>query len=286
MKLLVTGGRGQVGAELVAFCAARGDEVVAPERARMDVASRDAVLALVGDLRPDVIVNLAARTDVDGCETHPDGAWLTNVLGVRHVAEAARRFDAHLVHLSSDYVFDGSKKGAYVEWDEVTPLSVYGRSKAAAEREALWGCPGAAVLRTSWVCGAAGASNVPKTIVRLLRDDPTRELAFVDDQIGQPTLVESLVPAIRQLAVHRRPGIVHITNEGPVSWHEFAQAVVVAAGGSADQVRSITTAELVPARPAPRPANSVLDNTVLRLAGGPSLGHWSEPLSRLVKELQ
>ncbi|MDQ3293319.1 MAG: sugar nucleotide-binding protein, partial [Actinomycetota bacterium] len=143
MKLLVTGGRGQVGAELVAFCAARGDEVVAPERARMDVASRDAVLALVGDLRPDVIVNLAARTDVDGCETHPDGAWLTNVLGVRHVAEAARRFDAHLVHLSSDYVFDGSKKGAYVEWDEVNPLSVYGRSKAAAEREALWGCPGA-----------------------------------------------------------------------------------------------------------------------------------------------
>jgi dTDP-4-dehydrorhamnose reductase len=284
MKVLVTGAFGQLGQDVVATCAASGDDVVALGSADLDVTDRDAVHAGILGVGPDVIFNGAAFTAVDACETEPERAYAVNASALRHLAEAAGRAGAHVVHVSTDYVFDGTKPSPYVEWDATNPMSVYGRSKLGGEQELRALAPNSTVARTSWVCGAGGG-NMVKTVLRLLEADPTRELAFVDDQHGCPSFTADLAPALRRLAAARLPGTFHVTNEGPTTWHGFVQAIVELAGGSADQVRPISTAELDPPRPAPRPANSVLDNMALRLAGQPALTHWREPLERLVKEL-
>ena len=136
MRVLVTGAAGQVGRATAEHCAALGDDVVATDRAALDITDRDAVLAAITTLRPDAVVNPAAWTDVDGCEGDPDRAYAANTLAVRHLAEACRLAGAHLLHVSTDYVFDGRKGAPYTEWDETGPLSVYARSKLAGEREA------------------------------------------------------------------------------------------------------------------------------------------------------
>lgn len=282
MKVLVTGAGGQLGHDVVA--ALRDHDVVGTTHAQLDVTDRDAVLGAITSLRPDAIVNCAAWTAVDACESDPERAFAVNAYGTRNVAEAAARTGAHLVAVSTDYVFDGTKLAPYVEWDATNPLSVYGRSKLGGEVEARALLPTSTIVRTSWVCGAGG-HNMVKTVLGLLRDDPGRELAFVDDQHGCPSFTADLAPAMRRLGAARRPGTFHVTNAGPTTWHGFVQAIVEAAGGSRDQVRPIATADLDPPRPAPRPANSVLDNLGLRLAGEPALAHWSEPLARLVEEL-
>ena len=285
MKVLVTGASGQLGADVIRCCEAAGDEVSGLAHAQLDVADRDAVHAAVFGLAPDVIYHCGAWTAVDACESDPDRAFAVNAYGPRNVAEAAGRVGAHLVAVSTDYVFDGAKPTPYVEWDATSPMSVYGRSKLGGEHEVRSMLPGSTVVRTAWVCGAGGGGNMVKTVLGLLDADPGRELAFVDDQHGCPSFTADLAPAMRRLGAARRPGTFHVTNAGPTTWHGFVQAVVVAAGGSADQVRPISTADLQPPRPAPRPANSVLDNLGLRLAGEPPLAHWAEPLERLVKEL-
>lgn len=284
MKVLVTGAAGQLGRDVVATGVDHGDDVVGFAHADLDVADRDAVQAAVLGTAPDVVVHTAAWTAVDACEADPDRAYAANAAGARHVAEAAGRVGAHLVHVSTDYVFDGTKVGPYVEWDATDPKSVYGRSKLGGEHEVRALLPTASIVRTSWVCGAGGA-NMVRTVLGLLAADPGRELRFVADQHGCPSFTADLAPAIRRLAAARLPGTFHVTNAGATTWHAFVQAIVVAAGGSADQVVPITSGELQPPRPAPRPANSVLDNLGLRLAGHPALVHWSEPLERLVKEL-
>jgi dTDP-4-dehydrorhamnose reductase len=292
--VLVTGGHGQVGTEVVAAFEGEGrHEVVAPGRELLDLTSRDAVLQIVDTCRPDVVIHAGAWTDVDGCELDPDRAFATNALGTRHVAEGARRTGAHLLYLSTDYVFSGDLDRPYREWDEPNPLSVYGRSKLAGEREAAAAAAtGATVVRTSWVCGKHG-SNMVKTVLRLATAttataataDPAAPLLFVDDQRGSPTFVADLAPAIRDLAVSRRPGTFHVTNQGHTTWYGLARAVLQAAGHDPDRIRPIKTSELQPARPAPRPVNSVLDNAALRLAGLPLLPGWEESLGRLVEEL-
>lgn len=282
MRVLVTGAGGQLGRDVALACEAADDEVLAFDRQALDVSSRDAVLGAVTVLRPHAVVHCAAWTAVDACEADPDRAWLLNALAVRSVAEACRRAGAHLVHVSTDYVFSGSKPTPYVEWDATDPLSMYGRSKLGGEQEALGAGIGATVVRTSWVCGEHG-SNMVKTILRLASERP--ELAFVDDQIGHPSFCADLAPMLRRLAVDRRPGIHHVTNQGAVSWFEFAQAVVEASGRDPAMVTPISTADLQPPRPAPRPANSVLDNAALRLGGLPLLRDFRDPLADLVRRL-
>jgi dTDP-4-dehydrorhamnose reductase len=195
------------------------------------------------------------------------------------VADAARRVGARVCYLSTDYVFDGTKPDPYVEWDPPHPLSVYGRSKYAGEREVD---PDATIIRTSWVCGRHG-QNMVKTILRLAADH--KPLIFVDDQRGHPTFAADLAPMIVRLVVDRRPGLFHVTNQGVVSWYEFARAVLDAAGLDASLVRPTTAADLDPPRPAPRPANSVLDNAALRLDGLPLLPHYRDSLESLVADL-
>jgi dTDP-4-dehydrorhamnose reductase len=280
VRVLITGAGGQLGADLVAAFAADGHhEVIGTDHATLDVADRDAVLGAITSTRPDAVIHPAAWTAVDACEGDPDRAFQVNALGTRHVAEGARRVDAPVCYVSTDYVFDGAKGSPYTEWDEPAPRSVYGASKLAGERELD---PGSTIVRTSWVCGFHGA-NMVKTILRLAAEHDT--LTFVDDQRGHPSFTDDLAVAIKRLVVERRPGTFHVTNQGAVSWYEFAREVLAASGQDPDRVRPVSTADLQPPRPAPRPANSVLDNAALRLSGLPLLDDFRVPLKRLVDRL-
>jgi dTDP-4-dehydrorhamnose reductase len=278
MRVLVTGAGGQLGRDLVAAFAHH--DVVAADHAALDITDRDAVLSAITSSRPDVVVNAAAWTAVDACESDPDRAWQANALAVRHLADGARRVGAWVCHVSTDYVFDGTKPEPYVEWDTPNPVSMYGRSKLGGERELG---PGDTIVRTSWVCGEHGA-NMVKTILRLAGEHD--RLTFVDDQRGHPTFTDDLAAVIYRLVVERRPGLFHVTNQGAVSWYEFAREVLAAAGQDPDRVAPIATADLDPPRPAPRPANSVLDNAALRLAGVELADDFRVPLGRLVARLQ
>jgi len=277
VKILITGAGGQLGTELSRVLAHH--QLVEFDHHTLDIGVRPGVMAAIARTRPDVVVHTAALTNVDACETDPAEAWRINAGGTRWVAEAAHRLGAHLVYISTDYVFDGTNPVAYVEWDRTNPLSVYGRTKAAGEIEAG---PHATVVRTSWVAGA-GPNNIVATVLRLAAD-PDRPLAFVTDQIGRPTFAVDLARTVGELALDRAQGVYHVTNQGPVvSWYEYAQAILQAGGHDRDRVKPITTAELDPPRPAPRPANSVLDNLALRLAGFPPLPDHRESLQRLIE---
>lgn len=284
MRALITGAGGQLGRELEAlFSSSRHHEVLALGHAALDVADRERVLQVCGEWRPDVVVNAAAFTAVDRCEAERDKAFAANALGPRNLAEGARSVKAHFVQVSTDYVFDGTCPRPYCEWDEPRPLSVYGRSKLAGEREALLGLEGATVVRTSWLCSRYG-TNMVKTVLRLAASPGP--LRFVDDQRGCPTFADDLAAMVLRLAVARLPGVFHVTNQGEATWFGFAREVLATAGEDPARVEPVKTAELDPPRPAPRPANSVLDNAALRLLGMPLLPDYHEALERTVKYLR
>lgn len=283
MRVVVTGAAGQVGREVAEHCLDRGDEVVACDRATLDVSDRLAVHGLVSAVRPDVVIHCAAWTAVDACESDPAKAHLMNGSAAQHVAEAAAIVGAHLVAVSTDYVFDGTKPAPYVESDPTNPVSVYGQSKLEGERAVLAVGGSATIARTSWVCGRYGA-NMVKTILRIA--EQPGELRFVDDQRGHPTIAADLAVLLRRLAVERVAGVVHTTNQGPVSWFEFTQEVLAAAGHDPGRVQPVATADLHPPRPAPRPANSVLAPQALLDHGIDLLDDFRAPLRNLVAELQ
>ena len=287
MRVLVTGAAGQVGTEVVADLRRRAAErrrgpvldVVPADRSALDVADRDAVLAAIGTIQPEVIIHSAAWTAVDACESDSDRAYGVNALGTRNVSEAARLVGAHVCYLSTDYVFDGTSPRPYLEWDDPNPLSVYGRSKLGGERELD---PGHTIVRTAWVCGRAGA-NMVKTVLRLAGGGD--RLRFVNDQRGSPTAAADVAKTVVDLSLGRHPGVFHVTNQGATTWYELARLVVRAAGQDPERVESISTSELSPPRPAPRPANSVLENAALRLMGWEPLPSWEQAITELVAEL-
>ncbi len=279
MRVLITGAGGQVGSELVATFTANGHDVFAFTHGQLDITSRDDVRAAVIEAHPDAVVHPAAWTAVDACESDPDRAFLVNAIATRFISEAAAMVGAPVYYVSTDYVFDGTKSTPYVEWDDVAPASVYGASKLAGERELH---AGSTIIRTSWVCGYNGG-NMVKTILRIAAENET--LSFVDDQRGHPTFADDLAMMIRRLVEDRRTGTFHVTNQGAVSWYEFAREVLIASGQDPERVRPVATADLQPPRPAPRPANSVLDNAALRLSGLPLLDDFRIPLARLVTRL-
>ena len=283
MKILITGAGGQLGTDLTRLAAREDHWAVTPaSRAELDVSDREAVLAAFAGLGPDVVIHAGAWTAVDDCEADPDRAWRVNAMGSRNVAEAARLVGAHVVAVSTDYVFDGTQSRPYAEWDSPNPMSVYGRSKLGGEGEIAALVPAATVVRTSWVCGSHG-HNMVKTVLRLAASEGP--LRFVDDQHGCPTFTEPLAAMLLRLGVARRPGLFHVTNQGATTWYQFARDVLVAAGLDPDRVAPIKTRELSPPRPAPRPANSVLDNAALRAGGVPLLPDYHEPLESTVKAL-
>jgi dTDP-4-dehydrorhamnose reductase len=278
-KVLITGANGQLGHELVRATIAAGHEVVATSHETLDITDKAAVDAVMTETRPDVVIHAAAWTAVDACESDPEKALLVNGTATKFIADAAHAVGAHVVYISTDYVFDGSKTSAYDEGDATNPQSVYGSSKLAGER-ALGATD--AIVRISWVCGFYGA-NMVKTILRLAEQP---QLKFVDDQIGNPTFADDAAAMIVRLAIEKRPGTWHVTNQGEVSWYEFAREVLIAGGFDADKVVPIKTHELQPPRPATRPFNSVLNNASLKNAGIALLPDFREPLARLVSQIQ
>ena len=291
MKILVTGGNGQLGTELGFVLGAAGDDALIASSAEFDVTDRDAVHQILGAVRPEVVIHGGAWTNVDGCQLDPQRAFAVNALGSRHVAEASRRIGAHVVYLSSDYVFDGRGTGphgggAYTEWDQPNPVSHYGRSNFGGETEIqrLLGAD-ATIVRASWVVGRFG-NNFVKTMLRLAANTDSDRVTVVDDQRGCPTFTADLAPMLRRLAVGRFPGIFHVSNAGPVSWFEFAQAIFSAAGHDPGRVAPIATSELAPARPAPRPAVSVLENAALRGYGLGEMPAWQASLQDTVDALR
>jgi dTDP-4-dehydrorhamnose reductase len=252
-------------------------EVRATDIGDMPVDDRDAVQHAFRVFRPDVVLHGGALTAVDACETQVDLAYAVNAVGTRHVAEAAQAVGAHLLYVSTDYVFDGTSSRPYNEWDAPNPQSVYGSSKLAGERECP---PGSTIVRTSWVCGAHG-KNMVKTALRLAAGD--EPLRFVNDQHGSPTFTADLAAAIVTLGTDRRPGTFHVTNGGATTWWGLVQATLAAAGDDPERVLPITTADYP--LPASRPVNSVLDNMALRLSGLPPLPDWQDGLMRLVQAL-
>ncbi|HUS41360.1 MAG TPA: dTDP-4-dehydrorhamnose reductase [Ilumatobacteraceae bacterium] len=281
MRLLVTGAAGQLGVDVVAHARSVGDDVIGVAKADLDITDVDAVRELLEAQRPDAVINAAAYTAVDACETNESLAFAVNADAVGHLSASCEVVGAHLVHVSTDYVFDGTLDRPYRENDATNPQSVYGRSKLAGEQAAG---SGASIARTSWVCGEHG-NNMVKLVLRLA-GDPEQALAFVDDQRGKPTFTADLAPAVRRLAVDRRAGVFHVTNQQPVSWFEFVREILAVAGHDPDRVRPIATADLDPPRPAPRPANSVLDDVAWRAAGYEPLRNFREPLAELVTTLR
>lgn len=285
MRVLVTGARGQLGQDCVA---AFGDgDVIAAGRNVVDLSDPPAARAAVIELRPDVVVNCAAYTAVDKAESEPELAATVNEAGARAIAQACGAIGARLIHISTDYVYDGTKPSAYVETDQTNPLSVYGRTKLAGDVGVIEevGLDGCVIMRTSWVCGQHG-NNMIKTVLNLMAADPTRQLKFVDDQIGHPSITSGLASMIRTLAHHELGGIFHVTHQGAVSWYEFVAEILAMGGYSRDQVQPISSAELSPPRPAVRPMNSVLDNAALRASGIALLPDFRDVLPDVISAIR
>lgn len=276
-RLLVTGAGGMLGQDVAAAARAAGHEVVALARAELDVTDAAAVADAVERAQPAAIVNCAAWTDVDGAEADPDGARAVNADGPGHLARAAAAAGARLVHVSTDYVFDGARPAdapPYVESDPTGPRSVYGATKLAGEQAVAAAGGSHAIARTAWLFGAGGA-NFAATMLRLAGE--RGEVTVVDDQVGCPTATAHLAPALVALAVGAAAGlegVVHLAGGGaPVSWCGFAREIFRQAGVDC-HVRPCTTAEMP--RPAPRPAFSAL---VSARAGAPRLPDWRAGLT-------
>jgi dTDP-4-dehydrorhamnose reductase len=290
VRIAVTGKDGQVARALVER---GGAEVVTVGRPELDLAGpAEKVVEVIEAVRPDVIVSAAAYTQVDKAETERELAFPVNEAGARAVAQAAQRLGVPLVHLSTDYVFDGFKGSPYVEEDAPRPTTIYGRSKLAGEQAVLAECPNSAVLRTAWVYSPF-SSNFVKTMLRLATDRD--EIAVVADQRGNPTNALDIADGILRIASNLRGsgdaalrGLFHMTAAGDASWAEFAEFVFSAsaeAGGPVAKVRHIATADYP--TPARRPANSRLDSSKLARTHGVALPDWhasvKEVVSRLVR---
>ncbi len=269
MRVLVTGSNGLLGSKLLAAMRARPDLVALaasrdPSPAEsladvpyypLDVTDGAAVAGVLRDARPDVVIHAAAMTDVDGCELKPDEAWAVNVVGTQHVVEACNRLGASIVHLSSEYVFDG-RAGPYAETDRPNPLSVYGRSKLASE-QAVASCRGRwAVARTTVVFGyspAARRNFVLWLLERLAHGDPVR---IVADQVGSPTLADSLAEMVLALATRGGHGVYHTVGASRLSRYDFSCQVAEVFGYDPRLIQPISTPELN--QPAPRPLRAGL----------------------------
>lgn len=275
MKIMVLGASGLLGKALMHEW--EEDEVVGLTSRDADIREADAVRKVILAARPEWIVLSAAYTDVDGCETNAELAFAVNRDGVINVAQAARQARSNLLFLSSDYVFDGKKATPYEVTDPRNPQSVYGRTKAEAEIRLLEILPECCIVRTAWLFGTGGKC-FPDTILKLAAN--RLFLDVVNDQRGSPTYSVDLARAITQLCRKSASGVVHATNAGNCTWFEFAQEIVKAAGLPAD-VRPTSTAQM--ARPAPRPANSILSARSLQ-SFGIEMPAWRDALARYLRE--
>jgi dTDP-4-dehydrorhamnose reductase len=279
VKILLTGRNGQVGYELERALAPLG-EVIALDRARLDLSDPTAIQRVVRDTRPEVIVNAAAYTAVDRAESELALANAINGVAPGVFAEEARRCGALVLHYSTDYVFDGEKKTPYVEDDAASPINVYGKTKLDGERAIEGSGCRYLILRTSWVYGPRG-HNFLKTVLRLARE--RSELRMVDDQIGAPTSSAAIALATVEMLGRAGPeGLFHMTASGETSWRGFAEAIVAR---NHLQVSVVGIASQDYPTPARRPRNSRLDNSKLKNAYGLTIGSWEHQLDEVVAQV-
>lgn len=290
MKILVVGARGQLARALV-DCAAsrRAFAVVAMGRPQLDICDEASIARAVDAVAPDLVVNAAAYTAVDKAEREADAAFAINRDGAGAVARVAASRDCPIIHISTDYVFDGFKGAPYIETDMANPVGAYGRSKFAGETAVVAANPRHVILRTAWVFGAHG-HNFLKTIVRLTRERP--ELRVVADQHGNPTyaphLAQTILAIAAQLTEGRRGvwGIFHAAGNGATTWHGFATAIVSAAARlGAPQVPLLPIATDAYPTPVRRPPNSRLDCAKLARVYGLRLPTWQQGLDECIARL-
>lgn len=287
-KILVTGCNGQLGRAIRAEYAkedvtfintdvVEGDDVTA-----LDIADVDAVLALVRAERPQVIINCAAHTNVDACETQWDAAYRINAIGPRNLAIAAAEVDAKLIHVSTDYVFAGNGTRPYTEFDEPGPVSAYGKTKLEGERFVKAFARKYFIFRTAWLYG--DGKNFAKTMLRLAENH--EEVSVVCDQLGSPTSAVELARAIHHYEPTENYGLFHATCEGDTNWAVFAEAVFARAGKNT-RVRYVTSEEYAAMNPASakRPAYSILDNYMMRLTDGYRMADWESALDEYMQHL-
>ena len=289
MKIAVTGAQGQVVQSLLERAQGKV-EIIALGRPALDLAEPATILPAFEAVAPDVIVSAAAYTAVDRAEQDVDAAYAVNAAGAGAVAQAARALGVPLIHLSTDYVFNGQKSEPYREGDPTDPLGTYGASKLAGEHAVLAACANSVVLRTAWVYSPFG-NNFVKTMLRLA--DQREELGVVADQLGNPTSALDIADGILAVATNMLTGeapalcgIFHMSGTGEASWAEFADAIFDvsrAHGGPFARVKPITTAEYP--TPAPRPANSRLDCGKLEQAHGVRLPEWRGSMEAVVARL-
>ncbi len=271
----MTGAAGRLGREVVRAFTDDGP-VFGLSRAALNVADRKAVHDALGSCKPSLVVNCAAWTDVDGCEGDHERAQRINAMAVGYLSEAAEEVGAHLVQVSTDFVFDGEADVPYREDHPTGPLSVYGAVKLAGEVAAG---PSATVVRTSWLQPADAPGMVERLIVALASGGPVR---MGDERVACPTFIADLVPVLRYLGEERVAGVVHATNGGSTSWFDFARGVATEAGLDPGRVVRTSDPGLDGTLPARRPPFSALDNGVLRALGRPAIRHHRDAIAEAV----
>lgn len=277
MRCLITGARGQVGRATAEHLTRAGYDVLAVSRSELDITSLDAVNTLIADYQPHVVVNAAAMTNVDACETQVDEAFAVNALGVRHLTQAAERVDAHLIHLSTDFVFDGKIDRPYTEYDTTNPLSVYAQSKLGGDIEAL-AYSRSTTLRVAWVFGNSAGDFFSWVLNGVIEGSIT---SLIDDQVGTPTYSRDVASVIEYCVNHRVLGLINVANAGETTRLDM--------GRSACEMMSLKHDLVgIPAeslnRPAARPQYSALSSALLKSETAIEMRPWMDALEEYLKE--
>lgn len=273
--ILVIGARGMLGRDLtgVLLSSLPSDEIIGWDIEDMDIQKEEDTVFKIGEIRPDIVIHIAAYTDVDGCETNEEKAFSVNAEGARHVARAALKCQAKMVYLSTDYVFDGKRREPYLESDSPHPLNVYGRSKWKGEQYVQELLKDPLIVRTQWLYGRYG-KNFVTSVLQQAREK--RILSIVNDQIGSPTYTVDLSKALSALIQFDAHGIFHVANSDFCTWYTFGQAILKLSG--MDQVKVIPISSKELGHPATRPSYSVLNCQKLEKKTGLTLRPWSEAL--------
>ena len=281
MNILITGSNGQLGKDC--------ERVLNPMHTLtcvdiedIDITDKDSLDAAIADIGPDVIINCAAFTNVDACETQKEAAWAVNVTGPENLAQCAKNNNSRIIHISSDYVFDGKKKPpeTYVEKDSTGPLSYYGKTKLESENAVKQNCSDFIILRTAWLYGFNG-HNFLKAILKKALTNPEQPLKIVNDQYGSPTWSYRLALQIRHLIDHNGQGLYHASGEGFCTWYELANYFLEKIGVSCD-ITSCTTEEYP--LPATRPGCSILENKRLKTKGLNLMEPWQTDLDHYIDQ--
>lgn len=280
MKILVTGGKGQLGYDVSRLLQEKGHQVFSYGREVLDITNQNQVRDIMNEVQPEVVVHAGAYTKVDLAETEVDNAYKVNALGTRNLVIEAEKYRAKFIYISTDYVFDGQSSQPYNEFAVTNPQSVYGKSKLAGEDFVRQLSSRFFIVRTSWVYGKNGY-NFVKTMLRLAGE--REELNVVNDQVGCPTYTVDLAQFIVQLLKTEAYGTYHASNSGKCSWYEFACAIFKEAGIEM-KVNPISSDQYP--LPAPRPTNSVFDHMMIRLQGFTQLRPWQEALQEFIKDMK